>query len=113
MRRILIHTAVALVAFTIGLAAASIFGGIFGARTQRHCERSVYVAPPMSVEHPSCRAKRFKAVPAIPPIEPVAPAPPVAPTAPKVSKETRIRIRRPDGTVRVIELHTEESAGKQ
>jgi len=112
MRRFLIHMVIALVAFTVGVTAASIFGGVFGTRTKRHSERSVYVAPPMPAEHRSCPSKRFEVVPVPPvaPVAPVTPAPPVAPTAPKASKETRIRIRRPDGTVRVIELQTEESA---
>ncbi|HYH84348.1 MAG TPA: hypothetical protein VEX60_02635 [Pyrinomonadaceae bacterium] len=109
MRRILVHIAVALVAFTIGVTTASILGGLFGARANRHYERSVHVAPPMPAEYPSCPSKRFKAVP-VPPVAPVAPIPPVAP---KASKETRIRIRRPDGTVRVIELQTEESAERK
>ena len=115
MHRILIRIAVALVAFTIGVATASILAGIFGARTERQSERSVYIAPPMPAEHPSCPSKRFKAMPAPPgaPVAPEAPLPPDAPAAPKLSKKTRIHIRNSDGTVRVIELQTEENAGKQ
>jgi hypothetical protein len=112
MQRILIHIAVALVAFTIGVTTASILGGLFGARTSRHSERSVYVAPPMPDEHPHCPTMRFKAMP-VAPVAPDAPLPPDAPAAPKVSKEARIRIRLPDGTIRIIESHTVESTERK
>lgn len=109
MHRILIRTAVAVFAFTMGLTAVSIFGGIFGTPTERSYERSIYVAPPMSdAEHPACPSRRLKAVP-VPPVAPIAP---VAPDAPKMSKKIRMQIRLHDGTVRVIESQTEESAEK-
>jgi hypothetical protein len=115
MHRTLVRIAVALVTFTLGMATASILGGLFGAPAERQSNRSVYVAPPMPAEHPSCPSRRFKAMPAPPgaPVAPEAPVPPDAPAAPKVSKQTRIHIRHSDGTVRVIELQTEENAGKQ
>lgn len=109
MRRFLIRLAIALVAFIVGVTAATVAGGLFGLRAQRRCvegDRGAYVAPPAPpAEHHSCPVRRFDI-----PAPPEPPAPPAAPEPPKVEKRTRIRVRSADGTVKVIEIKTEKDA---
>src|ERR687888_1624212 len=116
MRRFLIRLAIALVAFIVGVTAATVASGLFGPRAQHRClgdgaglgpGPGAYVAPaPLPAEHHSCPAHRFDIIPAPP--EP--PAPPAAPEPPKLEKRTRIRVRSADGTVKVIEIKTEKDA---
>ena len=112
MRRFLIHLAIALIAFIVGVTAATVLGGLFGLRAQQHrCaggDRGAFVAPlppPAPAEHYSCPAHRFDA-----PAPPVPPAPPAAPEPPKVEKTTRVRVRAADGTVKEVEIKTEKVA---
>ena len=103
MRRFLIRLAIALVAFIVGVTAATLFAGLFGQRAQRRCverDRGAYVAPPAPpAEHHSCPVRRFDI-----------PAPPAAPEPPKVEKRTRIRVRSADGTVKEVVIKTEKDA---
>lgn len=106
MRRFLIRLAIALVAFIVGVTAATVFGGVFGLRTQQHhCaegDRSAFIAPPpMPAEQHSCRM-HFD-VHAIP-------EPPAMPEPPKPMKGMRIRVRAADGTVKEVEIKTEKDA---
>jgi hypothetical protein len=103
MRRLLLHLSTALVAFVFGVATALIFGvfSFDGPRTEKRFERSVSVE-----QQPAPRAcpnapKFFQELPEppLPPAPPMAPPPPPAP----LMKGTRVVIRRPDGTVQVIE----------
>ena len=109
MRRYLIRLAIALVAFIIGVTAATVLGGIFGPRTQHRCvggDRSAFVAPPpMPAEHHSCPAHRFDT-----PAPPEPPAPPAVPAPPKFEKSMRMRVRAADGTVKDVEVKTEKDA---
>jgi hypothetical protein len=99
MRRLLIHLLIGLIAFTVGVAAASILNGIFGPRAKSDGDRAVYVAPPpMPTEHHSCPSLKLRI--------PAPPEPPAAPVLPQPLKKTRIYLRRADGTVQVIELQT-------
>jgi hypothetical protein len=109
MRRFLIRLAIALVAFIVGVTAATIFGGLFGLRAQRRCvggglgPGTYVVAPaPLPAEHRSCPVRRFDI--------PEPPAPPAAPEPPKLEKRTRIRVRSADGTVKEVVIKTEKDA---
>src|SRR5438045_6773654 len=106
MRRHLIRLAIALVAFIIGVTAATVLGGTFGQRAQRRClerDRDAYVAPPpMPAEHHSCPAHRFDI--------PAPPEPPAAPEPPKFEKRMRIRARAADGTAKEVEIKTGKDA---
>ena len=97
MRRFSIRLAVALVTFVVGLKLAWAFAALFGPALTRDEVKGIYVAPPV-VKMRSCpTATRTLDVP--PP--PAPPAPPAAVAEP--SQQTRVIIRRPDGTVQVIE----------
>jgi len=98
MRRLLIHLAVALVAFVVGVKLAWAFGLVFGPSAQPGDVRPVYA--PVVVSAPSCRAK---AAPRVSIGAPVPPAPPAPPAAPRPPQQTRVVISRPDGSVRVVE----------
>jgi hypothetical protein len=106
MRRFLIRLTIALVAFVVGVTAASIFGSLFGPRTQHRCVGvglDAYVAtPPMPAEHHSCPMHRFDI--------PAPPAPPAAPEPPKFEKSMRVRVRAADGTVKEVEIKTGKDA---
>ena len=113
MRRFLIHLAIALVAFIVGVTAATILGGFNGPRVQQHrCaggDQGAFVAPPpMPAEHRSCPMHRFDI-----PAPPAPPAPPAAPEAPKSDKAMHIRVRAADGTVKEIEIKTDKDAEQQ
>jgi hypothetical protein len=100
MRRLLLHLAVALFSFVVGLSAASAVGALFGTS-----HGPAGVAPALAKPRGGCpNASRLA------PDVPDVPAPPAAPAPPKQTKRTRVVIRRPDGTVRIIK--TEESAAK-
>lgn len=101
MRRLLIHLAVALVAFVVGVKLAWAFGAVFGAAVKLEEVRPVYAAPPAVMSAPSCKTA--------PRIVIEAPAPP-PPAERKSSKQTRVVVRRPDGTVQVIETQREPAA---
>jgi hypothetical protein len=111
MRRFLIHLAIALVAFVVGVTAATILGGFNGPRAQQHrCaggDSSAFVAPlpPAAAEHRSCPMHRFDL--------PAPPAPPAAPEAPKSEKTMRMRVRVTDGSVKEIEIKTDKDAEQQ
>lgn len=105
MRRLLIHLAVALVAFVVGVKLAWAFGAVFGAAVKPEDVRPVSVAPPAVMSAPSC-----KTAPRIVIAAPAPPAPPARPAAPKSTKQTRVVVRRPDGTVHVVETQTEPAA---
>jgi len=97
MRRLLTHLAVALVAFVIGVKLAWAFGALFGPAVSTEDVRPVYVAP---------RAVKVRSCPTAPRVEFDVPPPPPAPAPPaarRSSKQTRIVIRRDDGTVQVVE----------
>ena len=114
MRRFLIHLAIALVAFIVGVTAATILGGFNGPRAQQHrCaggDQGAFVVPlpPAAAEHRSCPMHRFDI-----PAPPEPPAPPAAPETPKSDKAMHIRVRAADGTVKDIEIKTEKDAGQQ
>jgi hypothetical protein len=120
MHRFLIRPTIALVAFIIGVTVASVFGGLFGTRSQHRCVGvglDAYVAtPPMPAEHHSCPSMRhfsdMPAPPAMPALPAMAepPAPPAAPAPPKFEKSMRVRVRATDGTVREVETKTEKDA---
>ena len=109
MRRFLIRLAIALVAFIIGVTAATLFAGLFGQRAQRRCvdgDRAAYVAPPpVPAEHRSCPMQRIEIH-----APPEPPAPPAAPEPPKLEKRMRIRVRSADGTVKEVVIKTEKDA---
>jgi hypothetical protein len=118
MRRFLIHLAIALFAFIVGVTAATVFGGFSGLRVQHRCaggDRGVFVAPPPApAEHRSCPAHRFDipappAPPALPAL-PEPPAPPTATVAPKSERTMRIHVRAADGTVKEVEIKTGKDA---
>jgi len=100
MRRFLIRLAIALVAFIVGVTAATVFGGLFGQRAQRRCvehDPVAYVAPPPSpAENRSCPLHRFDT--------------PAPPEPPKFEKSMRIRVRAADGTFREVEIKTVKDA---
>jgi hypothetical protein len=103
MRRLLIHLAVALVAFVIGVKLAWAFSAVFGSAAQPEDVRPVLIAPAAAVmSAPSCKSA--------PRIVIEAPAPPAPPAVRKATKPTRVVIRRPDGTVHVVETKTEPAA---
>ncbi|HYY95285.1 MAG TPA: hypothetical protein VE713_12270 [Pyrinomonadaceae bacterium] len=106
MRRFLIHLAIALVAFIVGVTAATVFGGFSGLRVQHRCaggDRGVFVAPPpVPAEHRSCPAHRFDI--------PAPPLPPAPPDAPKSERTMRIHVRAADGTVKEVEIKTDKDA---
>jgi hypothetical protein len=115
MRRFLIHLAIALVAFVVGVTAATILGGFNGlrARQQHRCaggDSSAFVAPlpPAAAEHRSCPMHRFDI-----PAPPEPPAPPAAPEAPKSDKTMRMRVHVADGSVKEIEIKTDKDAEQQ
>src|ERR1043165_9443844 len=115
MRRFLIHLAIALVAFIVGVTAATVFGGFNGLRVQHRCaggDRGVFVAPPpVPAEHRSCPAHRFDIpAPPEPPAPPAATAVPATPDAPKSERTMRIRVRTADGTVKEVEIKTGKDA---
>ncbi len=85
MRRLLIHLAVALTAFVVGVKLAWAFSAVFGSAVKPEDVRPVTVAP-VVMSAPSCKA------------------------APKSTKHARVVIRRPDGTVHVVETQTEPAA---
>jgi hypothetical protein len=106
MRRLLIHLAVAIFAFVVGVTTAAVFGvQLFAPRAKRF-ER-MYVAPPQLPEEPRCpNARRLRELP--PPPKP--PAPPAAVNPPK---ETRITIRRVEGTnTQGVEVQTEKKLAR-
>jgi hypothetical protein len=105
MRRYLIRLAIALVAFIVGVTAATVLGGFSGRRAQRRCfERDAFVAPPpVPAEHHSCPAHQLEIREL-----PAPPAPPAAPEPPKFGKKMRVRVRAADGTVKDIEIKTEK-----
>jgi hypothetical protein len=109
MRRFLIHLAIALFAFVVGVTAAAVFGGFSGLRVQHRCtggDRGAFVAPPpMPSEHRSCPAHRFDI-----PAPPEPPAPPAVPAAPKSERVMRIHVRATDGTVKEVEIKTDKDA---
>lgn len=111
MRRFLIHLAIALVAFVVGVTAATILGGFSGLRAQQHrCaggDEAPFVAPlpPMPAEHRSCPMHRFDI--------PAPPEPPAARETPKSDKAMHIRVRAADGTVEQIEIKTGKDAEQQ
>lgn len=94
MRRLLIHLAVALVAFVVGVKLAWAFGLLFGAAPKPEEVRPAYAAP-IVISAPSCKTKAAPRV--------YMEAPPAPPAAPQPPKQTRVVIRRPDGTVQVVE----------
>lgn len=101
MRRLLIHLAVALVAFVVGVKLAWAFGLFFGAAPKPDEVWPVYAAP-VTVGAPSCKAKAAPRVSmGVPP-----PPPPAPPAAPQPPRQTRVVVRSPDGTVRVVETQT-------
>jgi len=117
MRRFLIHLAIALVAFIVGVTAATVFGGFSVLRVQHRCaggDRGAFVAPPpVPAEHRSCPAHRFDIpAPPAPPALPEPPAPPAATDAPKSERTMRIRVRAADGTVKEVEIKTDKDAEK-
>lgn len=97
MRRLLIHLAVALVAFVAGVKLTWAFGLLFGAAAKPEDVRPAYSAP-VVISAPSCKAK------AAPRVRIEAPPPP--PAAPLPPRPTRVVVRRPDGTVQVVETQT-------
>jgi len=107
MRRFLIRLAIGLIAFIVGVTAATLLGGLFGLRAVRHrCEGSAaFVPPPPPVMTHSCPAMRRLEVPA-PPAAPEPPMPPAAPAPPQTLKKIQIHVRSDDGTVKVVEVQT-------
>jgi hypothetical protein len=114
MRRFLIHLAIALVAFIVGVTAATTLGGFNGPRAPQHrCaggDSGPFVAPlpPVPAEHRSCPMHRFDI-----PAPPEPPALPAAPEAPKSEKSVHMRVRVTDGTVKDIEIKTGKDAEQQ
>lgn len=113
MRRFLIRLAIGLIAFIVGVTAATLLGGLFGLRTVKHrCEGSAaFVPPPPPVMTHSCPAMHRFDIPA-PPAAPEPPAPPAAPAPPQTVKKMQIQVRSDDGTVKVIEVQREKSEEK-
>ena len=102
MRRLLLHFSTGLVAFALGVAAALIFGVFSFTSTGGRFAPSVHVEPPQ-VPRACPNAPKFSHE--LPPLPPLPPAPPAAPPPPPepLTKGTRVVVRRPDGTVEVIE----------
>ena len=98
MRRLLLHLSTGLVAFALGLATAMIFGVFSFTRTEGHFVQPVHVEPPAAPRACPNAPKFSHELPPLPPAPPAAPLPPEPPL-----KGTRVVIRRPDGTVEVIE----------
>lgn len=98
MRRLLIHLAVALAAFVLGVKLAWAFGLVFGPAVKQEEVMPVYSVPAPPVRL-SC--------PTAPRVTVEVPEPPAPPAVHKPSKQTRVVVRRPDGTVQVIETRTE------
>ncbi|HVF56569.1 MAG TPA: hypothetical protein VM934_10490 [Pyrinomonadaceae bacterium] len=115
MRRLSLHIAIAIIAFVVGVTAAAIFGASFMPRA-RNSSR-VYMGPRSEWRGHGCRhAPRAPQVlgelPALPE-PPAMPEPPPPPAALKPSKSVRVIVRRPDGSVRVIESQTEQNVERQ
>ncbi|HEU4596623.1 MAG TPA: hypothetical protein VFS10_15910 [Pyrinomonadaceae bacterium] len=103
MRRLLLHLSTGLVAFVLGVATALIFG-VFtfnSPRTEKRFDSSVFVESPPAPRSCPNAPKFFQELPEppLPPAPLMAPPPPPEP----LTKGTRVVIRRPDGTVEVIE----------
>ena len=101
MRRLLLHLSTGLVAFALGLATAMIFGVFSFTRTEGRFVRPVHVEPPAATRACPNAPKFSHELPLLPPLPPAPPAAPLPPEPPL--KGTRVVIRRPDGTVEVIE----------
>ncbi|HYE13351.1 MAG TPA: hypothetical protein VD968_02795 [Pyrinomonadaceae bacterium] len=119
MRSFLIRLSVALAAFVLGVTAAAAFGVSLWPRARHSYRKSIYVSPPARHRQYDCpkRMRSFEhPAPPVMPTLPEMPAPPAPPaeveTLPSEhGAERRIRIRRPDGSVEVIELKTEARPG--
>ncbi len=106
MRRLLLHLAIALIAFVIGITTAMMFGAFSGPREAKApCAPVVQFEPPPPL--PGVRG-HFPFTHELPPLPPLPPAPPAAPLPPESPQRARIVIRRGDGSVQVIESQTEK-----
>ena len=104
MKRFMLRTVIALVAFAAGVTAATVFGGLLGWESKRECRKAVYVAPaPPPAAHSCPNSLRLQ-------LPPPPPAPPAAPLPPKVTKQTHVSVTLPDGKVHVIETKTAAAA---
>jgi len=95
MRQLSIRLAVSLAAFVVGVTLAWAFGAAFGRAVRREEVREIYVAPP-AVKKRSCPTA---------PLAVEVPQPPPPPAVAEPRKRTRVVVRRPDGSVQVIETH--------
>ena len=95
MPRFLLRLAVAILTFAVGLTTAGLFGA-FSSPSPGAWEKSSFEVSPRKKR--SCRMSLSE----LPP-----PPPPAPPAVSSDLKETRITVRRPDGTTRVIESRTE------
>lgn len=107
MRRTVLHLIVALLAFLAGVTAAYAFGLFFGAEQPHAAVTYKLSSEPPPPPRRSCAGSAREFVPTQPPVVmvmPSAPEPPAppAPPASRGKKQTRIVIRRADGTVKVI-----------
>ena len=104
LSRFSIRLAVALVTFVVGLKLAWVVAALFGPALTGEAVKGLHAAPPV-VKTRSCPTSlRGLDVPPPPP-----PAPPAA-AEPSTSQQTRVVIRRSDGTVKVVETRTETKA---
>lgn len=102
MRRLLLHLTTGLVAFAFGVATALAFGVFSFTGTEGRHTPSVLVEPAAAPRACPNSPKFSHELPPLPPLPPAPPAVAPPPPAPH-SKGTRVVIRRPDGTVEVIE----------
>ena len=118
MRHHLLRLAIAIIAFIVGVTTAAIFGASFAPRARQSAHVYVGAPPPAKLRSRSCpqtlpAPQVLGELPA-PPEPPAAPEPPPPPALAKPSGSVRVVVRRPDGTVQVIEeSRTEQSVEHQ
>lgn len=114
MPQMILRVAIALVAFGAGVTASTLYSAVFGAAVSTP---RVETLRPASMRSRGC-SKSFRSMSELPPpppapvlVAPDVPAVPDVPPPPAVSSKPtvtkRVTVRRPDGTVRVVESTVE------
>jgi hypothetical protein len=103
MRRLLLHLAIAIIAFAVGVGAAMLFGIASPARDRKSFHKLEIQSSPNVERRRGCKMSReLGELPPLP--EPPAPPEPVAPPAgTKVMRQKRIVVQTADGNVQVVE----------
>ena len=108
MRRFALLLLVALITFLAGVTAANLLGGRVGHRGHRHRFRRAYVERHGDTARTSgCPYSRGLSELPAPAELPDAPEAPPAPAGVKSSKDIRVAVTMPDGTVKVVKPQAE------